>query len=455
MKIDYVKVSDVIGELTINVEESDYAEKVKKQLKELGKKRAEPGFRPGHVPAGLIEKKYGKAVKYEEINNLVGDAVFNYIKDNNLHVLGNPVPDKDNVVNDDSVNFTLKFTLGLAPDINVDIDKNMHIPYFKIKVTDEMVDRQDEALRRRFGKQEPGDEVDSTALVKGVITELNEDGTVMENGVVVENGIVAPQYFKSDEQRNLFIGKHVGDEIIFNPAETCDTNPAEMSSMLNLDKAEVQDHTGNFSFNVKEIIVLKPAELNEDYFKEAFGEDVKDEAGYREAVKNLIEASLNNDQNYRFTMDAQKVISNAAGKVELPDEILKNFLISRNENLNADNIDSEYDKIRDELVWDIIKDQIMSKLGVEVKEEDLRNTSKSMARNQFAQYGMTNVPEDAIEHYADQIMKDENSRESVARQTADMKLFGAIHNAVTLDEKEVSVDEFNELFRMEAEAANA
>lgn len=455
MKIDYAKVNDVIGEITMVVEESDYADKVKKQLKEIGKKHAEPGFRPGHVPAGLIEKKYGKAVKYDEINKLVGEAIFDYIKENNINVLGNPIPDKANAINDDVKEFTLKFKVGVAPEFEVKIDKDLHIPYYNIKVTDEMVDRQDEALRRRFGKQEPGEEVDATALVKGVITELNEDGTVKDGGVVVENGIVAPQYFKSEDQRNLFVGKHVGDSVVFNPAATCESNPTEMASMLNLPKEEAEKHQGDFRFDIKEIIVLKPAELNEEFFKEAFGDNVKDENEYRDAVRKMIESSLTGDQNYRFTIDAEKAIRKEVGDIELPDEVLKEFLISQNEALNEENIDKEYDQIRSQLVWDLEKDKMLNALEIKVEEADLQNTARLMARNQFAQYGMTNVPDDAVEHYAEEILKDEKARNTIYRQTSDMKLFNAIRAAVSLDEKEVSVDEFNELFRAEAAAENA
>jgi trigger factor len=455
MKIDYAKVNDVIGEITMVVEESDYADKVKKQLKEIGKKHAEPGFRPGHVPAGLIEKKYGKAVKYDEINKLVGEAIFDYIKENKINVLGNPIPDKANAINDDVKEFTLKFKVGVAPEFEVKIDKDLHIPYYNIKVTDEMVDRQDEALRRRFGKQEPGEEVDATALVKGVITELNEDGTVKDGGVVVENGIVAPQYFKSEDQRNLFVGKHVGDSVVFNPAATCESNPTEMASMLNLPKEEAEKHQGDFRFDIKEIIVLKPAELNEEFFKEAFGDNVKDETEYRDAVRKMIESSLTGDQNYRFTIDAEKVIRKEVGDIELPDEVLKEFLISQNEALNEENIDKEYDQIRSQLIWDLEKDKMLNALEIKVEEADLQNTARLMARNQFAQYGMTNVPDDAVEHYAEEILKDEKARNTIYRQTSDMKLFNAIRAAVSLDEKEVSVDEFNELFRAEAAAENA
>lgn len=455
MKIDYAKTNDVIGEITMVVEESDYADKVKKQLKEIGKKHAEPGFRPGHVPAGLIAKKYGKAVKYDEINKLVGEAIFDYIKENGINVLGNPIPDKANAINEDASEFTLKFKVGVAPEFEVKVDKDLHIPYYNIKVTDEMVARQDEALRRRFGKQEPGDEVDATALVKGVITELNEDGTVKDGGVVVENGIVAPQYFKSEDQRALFVGKHVGDSVVFNPAATCESNPTELASMLNLPKEEAEKHQGDFRFDIKEIIVLKPAELNEEFFKEAFGDTVKDEEGYREAVKKMIQDSLTGDQNYRFTIDAEKAIRKEVGDLQLPDEVLKEFLISQNEALNEENIDKEYDQIRSQLVWDLEKDKMINALDIKVEDADLQNTARMMARSQFAQYGMTNVPEDAVEHYAGEILKDEKARNTIYRQTSDMKLFNAIRAAVTLDEKEVSVDEFNELFRAEAEAENA
>lgn len=455
MKIDYAQINDVTGELTMNIEESDYADKVKKQLKEIGKKRPEPGFRAGHVPAGILQKKYGQAVKYDVINDLVGESLFNYIKENDLNVLGNPIPDKGNAINEDSKEFTFKFKLGMAPKLEFVADKNLHVPYYNIAVTDEMIDRQDEALRRRFGKQEPGEEVDATALVKGVITELNEDGSVKDGGVVVENGIVAPQYFKSDEQRNLFIGKKVGDTLTFNPAATCESNPTELSSMLNLPKEEAEAHQGDFRFEIKEIIVLKPAELGEEYYKDVFGDEVKDEAQYRDAVKKMIEASLKGDQNYRFTIDAENAVKQAVGDMQLPDDILKEFLVSRNEQLNEENIDKEYPEVRDQLVWDIEKNHLMKQLGVEVKEEDMLNTARIMARNQFAQYGMTNVPEDAVEHYASEILKDEKANAQVANQTADMKFFAALRDVVTLDEKNVSVDEFNALFRAEAEAAEA
>ncbi len=448
MKVDYAKIDDVNGELTVVLEEKDYADKVKKQLKEISKNHAEPGFRPGHVPAGLIQKKYGASVKYDVINKEVGSAIFDYIKENNLHVLGNPVPMQDEAFDINGTDFTLKFKVGVAPEFDTHVNKDLHVPYYTIKVTDEMIDRQDEQFTRRFGKQEQGEVVDATALVKGVITELDENGNVKESGIVVENGIVSPQYFKSDDQRKLFEGKHVGDIVRFNPAATCDSNATELASMLNIAKEETENHKGDFNMEIKEIIVLKPAEHNQEFFDMVFGADkVHNEEEYRAALRDMIAASLVNDSNYRFTIDAKKAIQDAIGELKLPDEVLKDFLKSQNEALNNENIDEEYVRLRPELEWELEKEAVAAQLDIKVEDSDLLNTARMMARSQFAQYGMTNVPDETLDRYAQDILKDERARNQVYNQTVDMKLFGGIRATVSVDDKEVSVEEFNDLFR--------
>lgn len=448
MKIDYAKIDEVNGEVTVTLEEKDYADKVKKQLKQIGKNHAEPGFRPGHVPAGLIQKKYGAAVKYDIINKEVGNALFDYIKENKLHVLGNPVPQQNEEFSIEASDFTLKFKVGIAPEFDTHVNKDLHVPYYNIIVSDEMIDNQDQQFSRRFGKQESGEAVDSTALVKGVITELDENGQPKENGVVVENGIVSPQYFKSEEQRELFMGKKVGDIVKFNPAATCDANATEMSSMLNISKEEVDAHKGDFNMEVKEIIVLKPAEHNQEFFDMVFGADkVHNEEEYRAALKDMITAGLANDSNYRFTIDARNAIASAIGELQLPDEILKDFLKSQNEALNDENIDEEYTRLRPELEWELEKEAIASQLDIKVDEEDLKNTACMMAQSQFAQYGMANVPAETLDRYASDILKDEKARNQVYNQTVDMKLYNGIRAMVSVDEKEVNVEEFNDLFR--------
>lgn len=447
MKIDYAKLDDVNGEVTIAVEENDYAGEVKKQLKEIGKTHPEPGFRAGHVPTGILEKKYGKSVKYDVISKAVGEALYKYIQENKLPVLGQPVPDKANDLNPEGKEFTLKFKLGLAPELDLKADKDLKVPYYKIEISEDMIKQEDEHLRGRFGKQVPGEEVDETALVKGVITELNEDGTVKEGGVVVENGIVAPHYFKTQEQKEKFLGKKVGDEVVFNPWATCDGNQMEMASMLNVDKEDVANHQGDFKFDIKEIIVLKPAEQGEEFYKEAFGEagNVKDEATYREALKKMIESQMAGVESRRFADESRAVILEKVKDAKLPDEVLKEFLLINDKNVTKENVDEYYASMRNAILWDIAQDQIARQLGVEVTEEDLKTTARMLALQQFMQYGMSNPPEEGLNRLAGDILKDEKSLRQVRNYTEEMKFFGALKDNVTLEEKTVTADEFSKL----------
>lgn len=448
MNVNYTKLDNVRGEIVVTLEEKDYADKVAKQLKEIGKNRPEPGFRPGKTPKGLLEKKYGTAVKYDIINREVGDAVFNYLRDQNLRVLGNPMPVKDENFDINAKDFTLTFKVGLAPEIDTHVSKDLHIPFYTIKVSDEMIDNQDEQLRRRFGKQEPAQAWEDGALVKGVITELNPDGTVKEDGIVVEDGIVAPAYFKSDDQKKIFEGTKAGDSVVFNPAATCDASDTEIASMLHIDKDQAAAHHGDFRFDIKEYIVLRPAEHNQEFFDSVFGKDaVHNEEEYREQLKKVLAGQLLADSQYRFTVDAQDFILKAVGDVELPDEILKDFLMQTNEHLTPENIEEEYVRLRPQLVWEIVREAIASQLNVEVTKEDVENTAQAIARNQFAQYGLANPTEDMVKDMAKRIMEDKKSAEQIVNQTTDSKLFAAIHNAVSADEQEVTVEQFNDLFR--------
>lgn len=456
MNVEFQKVDDVHGIITVTVEQADYADTVKKELKNIGKTHAEPGFRAGHVPAGVLEKKYGKSVKYDVVSKLVGQELYKYIEDNHLAVLGQPIPFKENDLDPKETDFTLKFNVGLAPVMDIKADKEMHIPYYKIKISEEMIDEQDKQLRRRFGKQEPGETVDETALVKGVLRELDADGND-EGGLVIENGIVAPQYFKDHAQAELFIGKHVGDKVVFNPWATCDGNPSEMSSMLNIDKKDVENYKGDFEMDIKEIIVLKPAELGEEYYKEVFGADstVKDEASYRAAVKAMIENSLSGEENFRFTIDARNVIMDKVKDTKLPDDILKEYLIINNKDINESNVNEVYESSKGSLLWDLAKDTLMTQMGIEMTEEDVKQTAKMMARQQFAQYGMANPPEEAIDRFADDILKDKKAIDRIRQNTVDMKFFTGLREAVTVDEKEVTPEEFNALFKDDKEEEGA
>lgn len=457
MNVDFAKIDDVNGQLTVTIEEKDYSDAVTKKLKEVGKQRPEPGFRPGKTPMGIIKKKYGAAVKYDVVNELVGNTIFEYIRDNKLHVLGNPVPEKENEIDINGKDYTLKFKVGLAPELNLPLNKETHIPYYTIQVSDDMMKRQDEAMRRRLGTQEEGEEIDATAVVRGEITELDENGQPKAEGVFVENGILAPEHFVDEEQKALFMGKKKDEVVVFNPSKASGSNAVEMGSMLHLPKEEATSHDGDFAFKVTGIIALKPAEENQEFYDNVFGKDeVHNHEEYLEALKKLIAAQLTRDSDYRFTMDARKALTDAVGDVKLPDEILKEFLIKRQDsNLTEENAEEGYAAMRPGLIWELIREDAAEKLNVKVEQEDLLNLAKSVAAAQYAQYGIFNATEENVENLAKQILQDKQALNQLAGQAFDAKLFNAIREAVTIDNNDVPVEEFNKLFEVPAAAEAA
>ncbi len=449
MNVTMQKTDAVSARLTVNVEENDYKDTVGKKLKEIGRTHQIPGFRKGHVAIADLHRRFGADVTSDVINHDVFEAVMKYIDDNKLNVLGQPVPVEVKALDfKKEKDFTFEYDLALAPELDVKIDKDEHIPYYTIEVTDEMVDEQDKAFRKRFGAQVPGEEFEDDALVKGAIEQLDENGNVIEGegAIQVTNGIVAPMYFKSDDQKDLFKGAKVGDKITFNPWMTCNGDPTEMSSMLQVDKAKVADLHNDFRFTISEIIVVRPAELNQEFFDQVFGKDkVSDEAGYRNAIREMIAGELKQNSEMVFRMSARKYFLEKYGSMELPAAILKKWLIMRNEGLNDSNIDEEYGRMEPDLKWQLVKENIAQKLEVKIEESDLIDMAKGIAARQFAQYGMTNIDDETLTNYAKNILADKNYRPRLVEQCGDFKLFQSIENGVTLDCETVSLDKFKEI----------
>ena len=449
MEVTLKKNGTTDARLTVNVAEADYAEKVTQELKTIGKTHQIPGFRKGHVPFAELKRRFGMQVTSDVINRVVYDAVINYLRENKIDILGEPLPVE--VVSLDLKNqkdFTFEYDLALTPEMDVKVDKDMTVPYYTIAVSDEMIDEQDTALRKRFGAQIPGEEMEPDALVKGALMQLNEDGTINENdgAIQVASGIVAPMYFKSKEEAAKFDGKKVGDKVVFNPWNTCDGDPTEMSSMLQIDKESASDVKSDFEMAISEIIVVRPAELGEEFYTNVFGKDkVHNEEEYRNALRDMIAGQLAGNSEMLFRQEAQKALMEKYGKLTFADGLLKKWLMNRNEGLNEENIDEEYKKLLPGLEWQLISDRIARQADIKIEESDLLNFAKMMAARQFAQYGMTNLDEEIVTNYAKQMLADKNYRSRLIEQVGDIKLFNAIKEMVTVDNKEVSLDEFKEI----------
>ncbi len=449
MNVSMEKIDNVSARLIVSVVENDYQEKVTKEIKQIGRTHTIPGFRKGHVPFGELNRRFGKQIASDVINQEVYEAVSNYIRDNKLGILGEPLPVEVQELDlKNQKDYTFQYEIGLAPEININLDKNTHIPFYPIEISQEMIDEQDKNFRERFGAQVPGEEVDAKALVKGSIMELNEDGSIKEgeDAIQVTSGIVAPMYFKSKEEGDKFLGKKVGDKVIFNPYNTCEGNASELASMLQIDKDKASEVKANFEFAIAEIIVVKPADLNQEYFDGLFGKDkVTSEKAYFTEIKKMISSQISGNSDMLFRVQTEKQLVEQYGNVELPETFLKKWLVARNDGFTAETIDAEFEKMIPSLKWQLIKERIAVAAEIKIEEADVMAHAKALAANQFAQYGMTNMDEETLTDYAKRILADKNYRPRIVEEVGDIKLFDAIKEKVTLDVKEISLEEFKEI----------
>lgn len=449
MNVTMQKIGNVSARLTVSVVEADYKEKVDKELRKFGREREIPGFRKGHVPFNELRRRFGKEMTSDVLNNVVYEAVVNYLRDNKVDILGEPLPvDVKELDLAHEKDFTFEYELGLAPDLTFTVGKEDKVPYYTIEVTEDMINEQDQAFRKRFGAQVPGEEFEHDALVKGVLMELNEDGSIKEGegAVQVVDGIVGPMFFKSKAEADKFIGAKVGDKIVFNPWESCQGDPVELSSMLHVDKAQAADIKANFELAISEIIVVRLAELNEEFYTNVFGADkVHNEEEYRAAIKAMIADQLENNSRQLFAATIKKQLMDRYGNFELPDDILKKWLARRNPEADVEALDKDYVNMQDDIRWQLVASHIARQLNVEVNEDDMLAFAKMMAARQFAQYGMTNLDDETITKYARSILDDKNYRSRLYDQVFDGKFFQTLENAVTLEKEEVTLDRFKEI----------
>lgn len=449
MNVSHQNTDNLNAVISIEISKADYQDKVDKSLRAYGQKANIPGFRKGKVPFSILTKMFGKSVRVEEINRLVSEALYNYIRDNKLNILGEPMTAEDMTVDLDAQDdLTFRFDVALAPELNVKVDKSISVPYYTITVDDDMVKRQDESFRARFGKQVSVDEsTDEKDLIKGSMVELSSDGTPLEGGITVESTIVSPNYFKSDDEKAKFAGVKKGDKVVFNPSKSCNASVAELASMLNTDKEKAANVTSDFEMTVTDITHLQPAELNQEFFDSIFGKDtVKTEEEYLAKIREMIAHQLVPESDYRFSLDSRAAIEKAVGDFELPDAFLKRWLLATDKERKAETIDDDYSRMVPDLKWQLIKEQIVKQFDIHVDDNDLKAMAKRVAASQFAQYGMTGVPDDVLERYGNEMLSNKDTRSRLINQATEMKIQTAIKESVTLNHKEVSMENFQKLF---------
>ena len=447
MNVNFEKIDNVNAKITISITEDDYRSELKKNLTDVGIKHPIKGFRPGKAPMSLLHKIYGQQVLSDILDRKVGRAFSEYVTENKVNLLGEPLPSNDEPIdlkNQKDFNFT--FALGLAPEFEVKLDKKVKIPYYNIEVSDEMLENQIASFRKRFGKQVPGEVAAEDSLIRGSLVELNEDGTEKEGGINAERTMLVPAYFKNDDQKQKFVGAKPNTDIVYNPSIAVDGNVNELASLLNLDKDQA-DVKSDFRFHITEVLVNEDAELDQELFDNALGKDqAKDIDEFKVKVREMLAAQLTNDSNYRFSLDAENVLKKKVGDLELPEDFLKRFLAAREENPEPAKNEENFPNTKEQLTWHLIKEKIAQNFALKLEVEDKMRLARYFAAQQFAQYGMSNLPDDVIDNYAHKLLEDERYAGEISSRAMDDKIFAQIKSAVTLDEKSVTVEEFNKLF---------
>ena len=457
MKISFENPDKLNGLLTIVVEEADYKEEVEKALKDYRTRANIPGFRPGQVPMGLIKRQVGPQVKMDAINKILGENLQKYIVDNKIHMLGQPMASEtqEAVELEKPAPYTFKFDIAIAPEFDIELTNKDTIEYYDIKVDDKLIDQQIEMFASRAGHYDKAQEFDPEKrdMLKGDIRELDANGNTLEGGITVEGAVLMPQYIKVEDQKKLFDGCKLGDIITFNPRKAYPEGDAEISSLLKIDRKEVAEHTGDFSYQITEISRFVNAENNKELWDSVYGADanINDEAAFRAAIAEGVSKQLERDSDYKFMLDVRAYAEKKVGDLQFPDALLKRIMLSNNKDKGAEFVEQNYQPSINELKWHLVRDKIANANNIKVEDADVRESASQMARAQFAQYGMNNVPDEYVNNYVEEMMKKRENIDSFVEAALDRKLSVALKSVVKLKKKSVSLDEFNKLM-MPAEA---
>ena len=450
MKIQFESADKVNGLMTLTVEEADYKENVEKTLKDYRKKANIPGFRPGMVPMGLIKRQFGTSVKVDVINKALGEQIYKYVRENNIQMLGEPLPaeNQEPVDIEGEAPYVFKFDVAVAPEFKIELNGKNKIDYYNIEVDDKLIDNQVDMFASRSGHYDKVEEYDAEKrdMLKGDLKELDADGNVKEDGIMVETALLMPQYIKEEDQKKLFDNAKLGSVITFNPRKAYPDNDSEIASLLKIDREKAKDVTSDFTYLVTEIQRFVKAEVNQELFDQVYGEgNVKSEEEFRGKIAEGIKAQLTLDSDYRFLLDVRKYCEQKVGNLTFPDAILKRVMLNNNKDKGMEFVEKNYEQSIKELTWHLIKEQLVAAYNIKVEENDILEAAKGAARAQFAQYGMSNVPEEYMENYAKEMMKKEENIQGFVDRSIDQKLIVALKNGVKLNEKSISLDDFNKL----------
>ena len=449
MNIKFESADKINGLMTITIEQADYQEAVEKKLKDYRKKAQVPGFRPGMVPMGLVKKQYGTAVKADEVNRILGEKLYEYVRENKIQMLGEPMPAEGQKPQDLAGDgpFEFVFDIAVAPEFNAELTNKDKIDFYTIKVDDKLIDDQVQMYASQAGEFVEAKEWSGNDTLKGDLRQLDDKGNTLEGGITTEGGMIMPSYMKGEDEKKKFDGAKLGDIITFSPKKAYPDNDAEVAALLKVEKDQVKDLDCEFSFQITEIRHFQPAAVDAKLFERVFGEGVKDEADFRQRIADTLKAQLVANSDYKFLQDVRKYVEKKVGDLQFPEALLKRIMLQNNQDKGEEFVEKNFAASIAELKWHLIKEQLVAAAQIKVEEADLKAVAKEAIRAQFAQYGMSNVPDDVLDNYAAEQLKKRENVDNFVDRAVDVKLTAALKGIVKLNEKEVTLDAFNKMMQ--------
>ena len=437
-----------IGELNevvkIQLKPEDYKDKVNETIKKTRRSVQMPGFRPGHVPEGMIRKMYGRSILADELNKIVSESLNNFISENKIDILGQPLPYKieDNKINWDNPNeFEFQFEVGISPKFNLSLPPDHVFPYYEIKVDDAKMETYVEDIRRKYGTHSTPEISDEQSVLYASFTEVNSDNIPVPDGISAKTTL-SIDLVKDEKEKKKLIGLKIDDVVVINVVKAMN-DVTEVSYMLNIPKEKVKDLNNNFELKIISVNKVEKADLNQELFDKVYGKDIiKDETEFREKVRSEIAAMFAVESDRKLQHDIEDNLLDTL-KISLPDNFLKRWLQETNDKpVTAEEVEQDYKKYSGRMKWQLIENRIVHENNIQVTKEEIENFSKQMIVNQFAQYGNTYLTDEMISDMAKRYMGKEENVKMIIQNISERKAFNYLNSIVKKDVKKVSYDEF-------------
>jgi trigger factor len=448
MNISIEKSDQLNAVLRMKIERDDYEERVEEVLKDYRKKARVDGFRPGKVPMGIIKKMYYTPVLVDEVNKLISESLFNHLKENEIRILGEPLPHKDEeqkIDFDKDTVFEFSFDLGLAPELDLVVTGKDKIPYYTIKLEKYQEDEYVESILGRYGELKSAEKAGNDELIKGILIKVDKEGNEVENGIRVENVSMSLEMMRDDHQKLLFSGAAAGDEVVFDLKKAY-PNDSELASLLRIDRTRVAMLEGTFRCVIENVMKYEKAEIGQKLFDKMYGEGiVTSEESFRERIREEIRKNYEQECEYRFIVDCREALIKKA-RMDLPADFLKRWMVETNENITGEQVETDFGKYEDDFRWQLIKEHLLKQQEIKVTAEEALQLAKGIALNQYIQYGISNVPDDYLENYAKEMLSKPDESRKIYDRKAEEKIIAYIKSTVTVNEKEIGFEKFRKLY---------